>query len=1328
MAKRKNSFITRFFTKENVHPYDEVNWVKRNAEIPGSGFKMENVEFPDFYSQNAVNIIASKYFKVNRGKQETSLKELIDRIVKTFKKWGLEQGYFDEKEAEIYEKELTYIILHQYATFNSPVWFNVGVEGRSQQCSACFILDVEDNMESILDWIKIEGLIFKGGSGSGVNLSKLRAKGEKLSTGGASSGVISFMRAADAVAGSIKCLPRGTEIITKKGVKKIEDLEENDEVLTRFGFQKIGRKYYTGKKKIYKITTELGIEILASAEHKFLVRREGGIEEWKELRELDLDKDYLILDLSLKEYGTYQKLEKIELQHHNEKPIKMPEILDEKFAEWLGLLYGDGNITNIEYANKNSTHYIGFQVDVQDKDLIKYIQDLSYELFGVKSFIHRRKDKKDNSVSVRITSHPLIRFLKVNGLYKTKGDKIRVPEKIKNSPPAVRAAFLRGYFESDGSITKNKPYPACSSINKEFIEDIQNLLFSLGILNKKRISKSRKNSYGKKPVYNLIVTSSFGIKRFFDLVNFISERKKRKFERAIKILDKRPFEQRWILPYPENDFEIVYQNIPNETRYFFRRLTSKYFRETVGKTNFNRFRANYLLSKFPFLENTFIGYFAKNDVYYEKIKEIKFVGEEEAYDIFVPNVNEYLVKNIVVHNSGGATRRAAKMVILNADHPEIMDFIRVKAEEENKVRALMEAGYDMTDMNNPLWQNIFFQNANNSVRIPDALMEAAMKDGEWKTYYRTTGEVARVYKAKDILWEIAKAAWECGDPGVQFDDIIQKWHTCKNSGRIEATNPCSEFVFLNWNSCNLASINLLKFLKEDGSFDVPAFIHTARVMFLSQDLLISKADYPHPKIAEETKKYRTIGLGYTNLGALIMALGLPYDSDEARDLAASITALMTGTAYKLSAEIASKLGPFPEYEKNKEPMMEVMKMHKDHLKYVKENEFNKEILEKAKEVWNEVIELGGKYGFRNAQSTVIAPTGTISFMMDADTTGIEPDFALVKMKQLVGGGYMKIVNKTVPLALKRLGYTEEQIKDIVKHLEETQNIETAPHLKEEHLPVFDCAIKPPGGKRYIHWMGHVKMVAAVQPFVSGGISKTFNMPNETTIQEIYDAYFTAWKLGIKCFAVYRDGSKATQALYVSKQEKKQKETFTRKKLPDIRPSETHKFSIAGHEGYLTYSTFEDGSLGEIFIRMAKQGSTLAGLLDAFAIAISIALQYGVPLKELASKFINMRFEPMGLTNNEKIKTATSIVDYIFKYLAYRFLSKEDLEELGLMTEEEKDKLILKEHPTLFEKKNNPGLNHLKDISGPPCIHCGGITIKTGSCYTCTSCGETTSCG
>lgn len=1312
----KFKFLNRFFTKPKIHPYDEINWIKTTAEIPNSGFKLEGVEFPDFYSQNAINIISSKYFKVNKGKQETSLKELIDRIVKTFKKWGLEQGYFGEDGAEIYEKELTYILLHQIAAFNSPVWFNVGVEGRKQQCSACFILDVEDNMESILDWIKIEGLIFKGGSGSGVNLSKLRAKGEPLSTGGFSSGVISFMKAADAVAGSIK--------------------------------------------------------------------------------------------------------------------------------------------------------------------------------------------------------------------------------------------------------------------------------------------------------------------------------------------------------------------------------------------------------------------------------------------------------------SGGTTRRAAKMVVLNVDHPEIIDFIRVKAEEEKKVKALIEAGYDMTDLNNPLWQNIFFQNANNSIRVSDKFMKVVEEDKEWVTYNITDKKPNKVYKAREILWEAAKAAWECGDPGIQFHDLTNKWHTCKNSGEIIASNPCSEYLFLNWTSCNLASINLMKFLKDDGSFDIEAFKHTVKIIFLSQDILISKADYPHPKIAEETKKYRTIGLGYTNLGALIMALGLPYDSNEARYLAASITSLMTAEAYKTSTEISEILEPFPEYGKNKEPMLEVMKMHRDESYKVGRTELTKaklpvaeKILEEANKTWDEVIERGEKFGFRNAQATVLAPTGcltgntlistekglvpletlgnplgerwqdlnisvmtdegeklatkffvnglaetikiktkdgyeiigtsehrikvfdketgeikwkyfadikngdivalemntifgspqpielpplpelhwnqdfqikvprhmneelaeiigyfmgdgslhskglrfcvykedkdvierlsyliknqfnlqikttlrtgyikvsvnsvplviwweacgfskkhkkeekswephiplailysndpkiykaflrglfeadgtvwkdvkvpalsthsknfhdqvkslllalgfptkskigvsgwgkknlyvlyirnreysfkfkeeigfiskrkndlidigktrqtprmdrifisenlfkelvasrsvnkndrdilrlefkrsgfvsryfakrilnqienktlnfyvdkiffdeiilkenngealtydlsvpenvtylangfishnTISFMMDCDTTGIEPDFALVKMKQLVGGGWMKIVNNTIPLALRNLGYKDREISEIMDHLEKTQNIENASHIKEEHLAVFDCAIKPPNGKRSIHWLGHVRMVAAVQPFISGGISKTFNMPNETSIEEIYNAYLTAWKLGIKNFAVYRDGSKATQALFTSI---KKKQKIERKKLPMIRQSETHKFSVAGHEGYLIYGMFEDGNLGEIFIKMAKQGSTLAGLLDAFAITVSIALQYGVPLKDLASKFIHMRFEPMGITNNPQIKFATSIVDYIFKYLSYRFLSAEELKRIGLEIKEEN---YLKEHPQLFDKtKIN---DDIKDLNGPPCKYCGGMTTKTGTCYTCLECGESSGgCG
>jgi ribonucleoside-diphosphate reductase alpha chain len=880
--------INRVFTKDNVHPYDEVKWLTLDAVIPGKDkpiFEQKAVEFPDFYSQNAINIIASKYFKVRNGKLESSLKDLIDRVVQTFKLWGLEQGYFDnQNEAKIFEDELTHIILHQKAWFNSPIWFNIGVEGRSNQCSACFILSVEDNMESILDWIKTEGLIFKGGSGSGINLSSLRAKAEPLSTGGSSSGVISFMKAADALAGSIK--------------------------------------------------------------------------------------------------------------------------------------------------------------------------------------------------------------------------------------------------------------------------------------------------------------------------------------------------------------------------------------------------------------------------------------------------------------SGGSTRRAAKMVILDADHPEILDFIRVKSEEEANIRALIEAGYDLTDMNHPLWQNIFFQNANNSVRLSDKFMEAVEKNAEWKTVFRKSKKTCQTYKARDLLREIAKASWQCGDPGVQFDTTIQKWNTCKRSGRINGSNPCSEFLFLDNSSCNLASINLLKFLKSDPSrlgqaeadrtFCLNEFQQTARIIFLAQEILIDKADYPTKEIKDNSKKFRPIGLGYANLGALVMAMGLAYDSEKARAWASSITSLLTAEAYNLSSLIAKKISAFSQFDKNKKSMLEVIQMHKSETEKINQELAPPEILAEAQKTWRHVLINGEKYGFRNSQVSLLAPCGTIGLAMDCDTTGVEPEFALVKTKQLVGGGTVKYLNKTVAVALKKLDYLEEQIREIIEHLELTGNIETAPHIKTEHLEVFDTAVKPVNGARTIHLNGHVKMVAVVQPFLSGGISKTFNMPTDATIEDIYNAYFEAWRLGIKCFAVYRDGSKATQAFYSG--DKKEKK-LARKRLPDLRKSETHKFSILGHEGYLIYSFFEDGALGEIFIRMSKQGSTLAGLLDAFAIAISISLQYGVPLKDLVGKFIHMRFEPSGITTNSEIQFASSIIDYIFKYLAKRFLTEDELILLGLL---DRETIGLQKHPKLFENRNSNGatpLTNNKELSGPPCKKCGGMTIRTGSCYSCVECGE-----
>jgi len=714
--------------------------------------------------------------------------------------------------------------------------------------------------------------------------------------------------------------------------------------------------------------------------------------------------------------------------------------------------------------------------------------------------------------------------------------------------------------------------------------------------------------------------------------------------------------------------------------------------------------------------------------------------------------------------SGGTTRRAAKMVVLDIDHPDIMDFIQAKAEEEKKIRALMAAGYDMSDLNNEAWHSIQFQNANNSVRITDEFMKKALNGEKWSTRFRTSGEPATTYDARELLEEIAKAAWECGDPGVQFDTTINDWHTCPNSGRINASNPCSEYMHLDNSACNLASINLLKFLNEDGTFKADKFRQAVDIFILAQEIIVDGSSYPTRSIAKTAHDFRELGLGFSNLGALLMTKGLPYDSDEARAVAGAISALMAGEAYRYSALIARRMKPFNGFGKNREPMLRVINKHLEASKNINRQLIKDEALESnSLSVWQEAYQLGQKYGYRNSQVTVIAPTGTISFMMGCDTTGIEPEFSLVKMKQLVGGGWMKIVNKSVPAALRKLGYPPSEVKAIVDYVFEKGTIEDAPYLKEEHVPIFDCAVKPVEGHRSISWRGHVKMVAAVQPFISGAISKTFNMPHETTVSEITEAYIMAWQSGIKAFAVYRDGSKTTQPLYSGSQkeeDEKGKEgnknaktesgqfsnpQVIRRRLPATRLSETHKFSIAGHEGYLTYSTYRDGKLAEIFIRMAKQGSTLAGLLDAFAISVSMALQYGVPFKDLAAKFIYSRFEPAGVTENPDIRIATSILDYIFRYLAYKFLTNEERIELGLqpaLIEESNDDLLTLEeseeeieievdqpvrvtaHAQRIEEANliKDNLESKSVISANVCRKCGGIMVRTGTCETCLQCG------
>jgi ribonucleoside-diphosphate reductase alpha chain len=717
-----------------------------------------------------------------------------------------------------------------------------------------------------------------------------------------------------------------------------------------------------------------------------------------------------------------------------------------------------------------------------------------------------------------------------------------------------------------------------------------------------------------------------------------------------------------------------------------------------------------------------------------------------------------------VIKSGGKTRRAAKMVILDADHPDIVEFINCKVEEEKKAWALIDAGYDGS-FTGPAYSSVFFQNSNNSVRVTDEFMRAVLDDGEWETHaVRDKSSVVDTYKARDLMTLIAEGTHVCGDPGMQFDTTINEWHTCPETDRIYASNPCSEYMFLNDSACNLASINLMKFVKVVGDdpgkadpnnieFDVVSYKAAIRTLITAQEIIVDNASYPSPAIEKNSHAYRPLGLGYANLGALLMSRGLPYDSDGGRDYAAALTALMTGEAYAQSARIARDHGgPFSGYEVNKVPFLRVMRKHRDAMRDVNARNVPPDLYQAAKSSWDDAVELGEEHGFRNAQATVLAPTGTIGFMMDCDTTGVEPDIALVKYKKLVGGGLMKIVNQTVPMALRKIGYTAPQVDAIVKYIDENETIEGAPGLKESHLPVFDCAFKAAKGSRSIHYMGHIKMMGATQPFISGAISKTVNVPKEASVDEIMQAYIQSWKLGAKAISIYRDGSKRTQPLNTSRDKSAAEQlaeaaaalarTPVRRKLPDERHAITHKFDIQGHEGYITVGLFEDGQPGEIFLVMAKEGSTISGFADAFAQAISYALQYGVPLQALVDKFSHVRFEPSGMTRNPEIRFAKSIVDYIFRWLASKFLSAEAQFHAGVNGRE------LDDHPStnrgsafpveetlprapagkaLVPTAANPHSTIQNQEDAPPCSTCGSIMIRSGACYKCVNCGNTSGC-
>jgi ribonucleoside-diphosphate reductase alpha chain len=700
-----------------------------------------------------------------------------------------------------------------------------------------------------------------------------------------------------------------------------------------------------------------------------------------------------------------------------------------------------------------------------------------------------------------------------------------------------------------------------------------------------------------------------------------------------------------------------------------------------------------------------------------------------------------------VIKSGGKTRRAAKMVVLNAEHPDIMDFVNCKAEEEKKAWALIDAGYD-SSLDGAAYSSIFFQNANNSVRATDEFMKAVVDDKEWSTRFVLDGQVSETFRARDLMRKLSEAAHFCGDPGMQFHTTINNWHTCPNTGPINASNPCSEYMHLDDSACNLASLNLMTFVNDELEFDTVAFRHAVDVIISAQDMLVDNSSYPTPEITKNAKDYRELGLGYANLGALLMSMGLPYDSDSGREFAGAITALMHGEAYLQSARLAERMGPFAGYQKNREPMIGVIEKHRAAAYKLRPSLVPLQLLSEVREVWDATLDLGREVGYRNSQATVLAPTGTIAFMMDCDTTGVEPDIALVKYKKLVGGGLLKIVNNTVPRALKRLGYESKEVQAIVEYIDENETIEGAPDLKAEHLSVFDCAFKAARGSRTILPLGHIRMMGAVQPFLSGAISKTVNMPTDVTPDDVMDIFIESWRLGLKAVAIYRDGCKRTQPLNTSKTSEVAKagvvtETVEarpiRRRLPEERQAVCHKFDVAGHEGYIHVGFYDDGTPGEIFIKMAKEGSTISGLMDTIATLTSLSLQYGVPLEALVGKFSHMRFEPSGFTKNPEIPMAKSLTDYIFRYMGSRFLSADHKKEIGIVEREEPAissvdagapvlrlaSMVAK--ATAPKAEPSAPYAYSPQADAPTCSDCGSIMIRNGACYKCHNCGATSGC-
>jgi ribonucleoside-diphosphate reductase alpha chain len=1287
--KSRGLSIERVFTS-GVHPYDEVTWERRdvvqtNWKTGEVVFEQKGVEFPDFWSVNASTIVTTKYFRGALGTQarEQSLKQLIDRVVKTYRKAGEDYGYFaDARSAEVFEDELTWMLLHQYFSFNSPVWFNVGTAS-PHQVSAC--------------------------------------------------------------------QPYGALVSTPAGQIPIGKLVENGAIGTKIydahGLTRIVAVKANGVKDVLRLHLKAG-------------------------HALDLTADHLVWKSSGDSSGRFVPAGTLRagdlLQWHRRASFGESEIshLDVAEAALAGWMQSDGFVGQYAGTNRSLTMEA---LTVTPAEFAWVERALDAVFPDVHRKVRHFKTQSDllDGKRIRLYGSVLADFVERWKL-RARGVEMEVPQQLYAAPLPVVAAYLRSIFQAEGLVSarERSTVVEVDMIAERLVRGLQSLLHRFGIFARVGFkADARADRHG---CWTLRIQNSGDRRIFADEIGFVDPLKADKLERSFDLPG------RGAAPVKHLEIARIEHLGPMEV-FDIQTESGEYLSDGLRVHNC------FILSVDDSMDSILNWYREEGFIFkggsgaglnlsrIRSSKELLSSGGTASGPVSFMRGADASAGTI---KSGGATRRAAKMVVLDVDHPDIEEFIETKAREEDKIRALRDAGFDM-DLGGRDITSVQYQNANNSVRVTDEFMRAVEDGGDFALRARTDGRILETVNARELFNKMARAAWECADPGIQYDDTINDWHTNPETGRITASNPCSEYLSLDNSSCNLASLNLLKFLREDETFDAEAFERAVELIITAMDISICFADFPTDAIGQTTRDYRQLGIGYANLGALLMATGHGYDSEGGRALAAAITSLMTGVSYRRSAELAGIVGPYAGYARNANAHKRVMRKHQaanDALRAI--NTMDADIRTHATAAWDGVIKIGEANGYRNAQASVIAPTGTISFMMDADTTGIEPDFSLVKFKKLVGGGSLQIVNQTIPRALRKLGYAEETAEAIIEYIAQHGHIIEAPGLRPEHYEVFDTAM----GQRAIKPMGHVRMMAAVQPFLSGAISKTVNLPESATVADIADVYLQGWKLGLKALAVYRDNCKVGQPLSDGKagkaEEKKSTEPEvvekvvyrpTRRRLPKSRPSRTTSFSVGGAEGYLTAGSYPDNGLGEVFVKLGKQGSTLAGVMDAFAIAVSIALQYGVPLETFVQKFTNLKFEPAGLTDDSDIRMAQSIMDYIFRRLALDYLSFEERAELGIYTATERARQVetgsylpAEEELTEAESlRNDPGDDVRTDemesagakpvahtahttaelfeeitgtsIDAPLCLTCGTKMRPSGSCYVCEGCGSTSGC-